>query len=385
MGLLDKVCEWPSQAKFDRPNKRPKMSLSAARPQITVYSEKNEATDAPVCLPAVFKAPIRPDIVSFIHHEVAKNHRQAYAVNRDAGHQTSAESWGTGRAVARIPRVRGGGTHRSGQGAFGNMCRGGHMFAPTKVYRKWHRKVSVQQKRYAMVSAIAATGVPALVMAKGPRIEETPEVPLVVSNNVQSFAKTKEAMIFLRRNKAHNDVDQVYKSQRMRAGKGKLRNRRRLQKRGPLIVYDEDQGLVKAFRNIPGVDTIQVGKLNLLKLAPGGHVGRFCIWTEAAFKKLDSLYGTWRVASKEKAGWNLPQPKMAVTDLSKLLKAEEIRQVLRKPNKHAKKAVVKTNPLKNIRTLLQLNPHAAVAKRAGEMAAKKIAPPAKKAGKKAKK
>ena len=60
-------------------------SLSAARPLITVYSEKNEATDAPVCLPAVFKAPIRPDIVSFIHHEVAKNHRQAYAVNRDAG------------------------------------------------------------------------------------------------------------------------------------------------------------------------------------------------------------------------------------------------------------------------------------------------------------
>ena len=60
-------------------------SLSAARPQITVYSEKNEATEAPVCLPAVFKAPIRPDIVSFIHHEVAKNHRQSYAVNRDAG------------------------------------------------------------------------------------------------------------------------------------------------------------------------------------------------------------------------------------------------------------------------------------------------------------
>ncbi len=40
-----------------------------------------------------------------------------------SGHQTSAESWGTGRAVARIPRVRGGGTHRSGQGAFGNVSR----------------------------------------------------------------------------------------------------------------------------------------------------------------------------------------------------------------------------------------------------------------------
>jgi hypothetical protein len=41
------------------------------------------------------------------------------------------------------------------------------MFAPTKTYRRWHRKVSVAQKRYAIVSAIAATGVPALVMAKG--------------------------------------------------------------------------------------------------------------------------------------------------------------------------------------------------------------------------
>ena len=83
------------------------------------------------------------------------------------GHQTSAESWGTGRAVARIPRVRGGGTHRSGQGAFGNMCRGGRMFAPTKTWRRWHRRINVNQKRYAICSAIAATGIPALVMSKG--------------------------------------------------------------------------------------------------------------------------------------------------------------------------------------------------------------------------
>lgn len=41
------------------------------------------------------------------------------------------------------------------------------MFAPTKTWRRWHRKVNVNQKRYAMVSAIAASGVPALVMSKG--------------------------------------------------------------------------------------------------------------------------------------------------------------------------------------------------------------------------
>lgn len=51
-----------------------------------------------------------------------------------------------GRAVARIPRVSGGGTHRAGQAAFGNMCRSGRMFAPTKVWRKWHQKINLNQK-----------------------------------------------------------------------------------------------------------------------------------------------------------------------------------------------------------------------------------------------
>jgi len=249
--------------------------------------------------------------------------------------------------------------------------------------------VSVAQKRYALVSAIAATGVPALVMAKGHRIDNIPEVPLVVTDKIQGFSKTKEAVIFLKRDvKAWNDIEQVYKSKRLRAGKGKMRNRRRIQKRGPLIIYDKDQGLTRAFRNIPGVDTISVDKLNLLKLAPGGHVGRFCIWTESAFKKLDSIYGTWRKASETKKTWNLPMPKMAVTDLSKLLKSEEIRKVLRAPNKKVHRAVVKTNPLKNVRTMLQLNPYAAVMKKSAELGslrrkALKEASAAVKAGKKA--
>jgi len=251
------------------------------------------------------------------------------------------------------------------------MCRGGRMFAPTKQWRRWHRKVNVAQKRYAICSAIAATGVPALVMAKGHQIQGIPEVPLVVADAVQGLTKTKDAVAFLRRSKAWQDVARVYASRRMRAGKGKLRNRRHVQKLGPLVVYDQDQGVTKAFRNIPGCDTIQVDNLNLLKLAPGGHVGRFCIWTESAFKKLDGLYGTWKKPSSEKKGWNLPQPKMANTDLSSLLKSESIRAVLRAPNRKVRRAVVKTNPLKNIRTMLQLNPYAAVLKKNAELTAAK--------------
>merc|ERR1719187_194855 len=154
----------------------------------------------------------------------------------------------------------------------------------------------------------------------------------------------------------------------MRAGKGKLRNRRHVQKLGPLVIYDQDQGLTKAFRNIPGVDTIKVDALNLLKLAPGGHVGRFCIWTESAFKKLDAIYGTWRKNSETKKDWNLPMHKMTNSDLSKLLKSEEIRKVLRAPNRKIVKAKkTKANPLKNIKAMLKLNPYAAVTARNSEL------------------
>jgi len=333
-----------------------------ARPLIGVHID-GAPTGVNVALPAVFRAPIRPDVVNFVHDQIAKNTRQAYCVNKDAGHQTSAESWGTGRAVARIPRVRGGGTHRSGQGAFGNMCRGGRMFAPTKTWRNWHRKINVNQKRYAICSAVAATSSPAIVMSKGHMIQEIPEVPLVVSDKAQEMTKTKEAVLFLKKHRAWTDVLKVYKSKRFRAGKGKMRNRRRIQRTGPLVIYDKDQGLTKAFRNIPGVDTISVEKLNLLKLAPGGHVGRFCIWTESAFRKLDSLYGTGSKASTAKKNYNLPVAKMANTDLARLIRADEIQAVIRAPNKVVKRRIVKHNPLKNTRALLQLNPFAAVEKK----------------------
>ncbi|XP_045783312.1 60S ribosomal protein L4 [Maniola jurtina] len=340
------------------------MSLSVARPLVSVYSEKSEkVADVSVPLPFVFKAPIRPDLVNDVHVSMSKNARQPYCVNKEAGHQTSAESWGTGRAVARIPRVRGGGTHRSGQGAFGNMCRGGRMFAPTKPWRRWHRRVNLRQRRAAAAAAVAAAGVPALVQARGHIIEKIPELPLVVSDKVQEINKTKQAVIFLRRVKAWSDVLKVYKSQRLRAGKGKMRNRRRVQRKGPLIVFNKDQGLTRAFRNIPGVEMLSVNKLNLLKLAPGGHVGRFVIWTQSAFERLDSLFGSWKTPSKEKKNFNLPQPKMANTDLTRLLKSEEIRKCLRAPNKRVVRATRKLNPLVNAKAMLRLNPYAAVMKR----------------------
>jgi len=240
------------------------------------------------------------------------------------------------------------------------------MFAPTKIWRRWHRRINVNQKRYALCSALAASAIPALVMSKGHKIEEIPEVPLIVSDKIQEYKKTKEAVQLLKRLKAWQDILKVYKSKRFRAGKGKMRNRRRIQRRGPLIIYSQDNGLTKAFRNIPGITLLNVQCLNLLKIAPGGHVGRFCIWTESAMAKLDSIYGTWKTPSVDKNNYNLPATKMSNTDLNRLLKSDEIQAALRAPIKEKKRRILKKNPLKNLRVMGRLNPYDKVVRKAAQ-------------------
>lgn len=355
----------------------------AARPTVSVFMAEGEeeSVASTLPMPGVFLAPVRPDVVHQVHVGLSKNKRQAYCVNKYAGKSVSAASWGTGRAVSRIPRVQGGGTHRSGQGAFGNMCRGGRMFAPTKTWRKWHQKVNVTQKRYAVASALAASAVPALVMARGHKVDELPEVPLVVSNAVEATTKTASAVALLKKLGAYADVEKVISSKTMRAGKGKLRNRRFTQRRGPLIIYETDNGITRAFRNIQGVELACVTRLNLLQLAPGGHLGRFCVWTQGAFARLDALYGSHSKPATEKTRYKvpyrLPQLQMANSDLSRLINSDEVQSKVNAPKEGTKPAVLKRNPLKTAEVMDELNPAApaqrkrAIEKQAAAEAAKK--------------
>jgi large subunit ribosomal protein L4e len=343
----------------------------AARPVVTVQSTADEAGKQ-VQLPAVFLAPIRPDIVTFVHTSMNKNRRQAYAVNKDAGHQTSAESWGTGRAVARIPRVPGGGTHRAGQGAFGNMCRGGRMFNPTKTWRKWHRKINVNQRRYAVCSALAASALPSLVMARGHRISEVPECPLVIDSSIESVDKTSKAVKILKDVGAFEDVEKSKASRQIRSGKGKMRNRRHVQRRGPLVVYAEDNGINQAFRNLSGVEVCSVDRLNLLQLAPGGHLGRFVVFTEAAFAKLDGIFGGANgKLSEEKKGYRVPRSMMTNSDLPRIINSDEVQARVTPAKTQTKFRRIKKNPLKNLGVMVKLNPYARKQKREGPNAGKK--------------
>lgn len=303
-------------------------------------------TDAKIVLPAVFSTGIRTDIVNFVHTNISKNRRQGHAVNYSAGMKHSAESWGTGRAVSRIPRVGGSGTSRSGQGAFGNMCRKGRMFAPIRIWRRWHRRSNLKQRKFALATSVAASAILPLVQARGHRLDQVPELPLVIDNSVETIERTKEAVKFLKDVGVFDDVKKVANSIRVRAGLGKLRNRRYRTRRGPLVVYSGNNvPLVRALRNIPGVETVHVSRLNLLQLAPGGHVGRLVIWTEGAFRQLNNVFGTQKTPS---SNFTLPTHEVTNPDLARIINSNEIQSAIRNAKvSRASHDTQKKNPLKN--------------------------------------
>jgi len=334
-------------------------TMALARPTVSIYQYDNPSEKTgTVPMPTVMLSPLRPDLVRIVHTNMSKNTRMPYAVGDKVGYDTAAESWGTGRAVARIPRVPGGGTHRAGQAAFGNQARGGGMAHPLKIWRRWHRKVNIKEKRAAVCSALAASCLPPLVMARGHMIDEVAELPLVVSDGLESLTKTKAAVETLKKLGCGNELEKVSDSKKVRAGKGKRRNRKYKMKRGPMIIYKEDNGIVRAFRNIPGVETADVAKLNLMKLAPSGTLGRFCIWTESAFKYMNEMYGTRKTGCPMKKGFTLPRAVMANADVSRIINSDEVQSVLRPKLEAPKKMPKRRNPLKNKKLMEKLNPGA---------------------------
>jgi large subunit ribosomal protein L4e len=323
-----------------------------------VYKSDNakEIADS-VATPAVFTAPIRNDLVHFVHSNLAKNRRQGHAVFHKAGAEHSAESWGTGRAVARIPRISGSGTSRAGQATFGNMCRKARMFAPLKIWRKWHQSCNVTQRRHAVASALAASACPPLVLARGHRVEGVPELPMVIRNN---DTNTKSLLSTLNKLGAGDDLAKVRKSKQIRQGTGKYRNSRYVMRKGPLLVYgDASKHIKQSARNLPGVDTCHVHRLNVLQLAPGGHLGRFTIFTEDAFKALNDVFGTHAKNSTTKSGYHLNRPVMDNADIARIINSDQVQSKLRATRVNVRlHDKQKKNPLKNKALMTKLNPFA---------------------------
>jgi large subunit ribosomal protein L4e len=151
------------------------------------------------------------------------------------------------------------------------------------------RKISKKEKRLALFSAIAATASKETVAKRGHSIQDVPQIPLVVTPELEGLQKTRAVEETLIRLGVLSEVFRVRKSRKVRAGKGKSRGRKMKQGVGPLIIVAENRGIKEAAQNIPGVDVVSVTDLNAEILAPGTHPGRLAIWTSNAIEKLVQL------------------------------------------------------------------------------------------------
>jgi large subunit ribosomal protein L4e len=226
------------------------------------------------------------------------------------------------------------------------------MFAPMKTWRRWHRRVNLNEKRHAVCSALAASAVTAIVSARGHRIDATPEIPLVVSDEIETVDKTKQAVQILSKLGLGEDIKRCIDGKQLRAGKGKNRGRRYKTRRGALIVHACPTDQMRAFRAIAGVNITHVSRMNLLQLAPGGVAGRMLVFSKAAFEQIEEVYRT-------KANYKLRRPILSNDDIERIIDSPEIQSVLL-PSKNMKRTKHKLNPLKNLTLHDKLNPAAPI-------------------------
>ncbi|MCI4353185.1 MAG: 50S ribosomal protein L4 [Thermoplasmata archaeon] len=233
-----------------------------------------------VTLPLAFSVPVRPDLIRRAV-VAAQSHRiQPHGTTPTAGARHSVRWSGKGKGVARTPRLM-----DSMRGAQAPNTVGGRPAHPPKVETLWRKKINVKERRRAFAAALAATRDLSIVRARGHRVGDETQLPVVVEDPIEAVDSSKTASEFLRRLGLLGDVDRARDGTHIRAGRGKRRGRLRREP-SSLLVVTSVPGRARGFRNLAGVDVVPVGRLGTEDLAPGGDPGRLTIYSSGAIAGL---------------------------------------------------------------------------------------------------
>ena len=241
-------------------------------------------------LPKQFEEEVRKDLIRRAFLAIMSHKRVPYGPNPLAGFDVAWTSKrrrdyrsSYNRGISRVPRkilVR-----RGNQfiwvGAVVPNARGGRRAHPPKVQKKYYEEINKKERRKAIRAAIAATMIEYFVKKRGHKANS-----LVIIKDFEDIKKTKDFVELLKKLGFEDELKRLeYK--KIRAGKGKMRNRKYKRKVGPLVVVSNKEAPVaRAALNVPGVDVVTPENLNVELLAPGGEPGRLTIWSEEAIKEL---------------------------------------------------------------------------------------------------
>jgi len=228
-------------------------------------------------LPDVFETVHRPDLIKRAVLAAQANRRQDYGTDEFAGLRTPAESPGSGRGMAHVPR-------QNGVAKRVPQTVGGRPAHPPKAEKDRTLDINDKERQLAVRSALAATTDGDLVADRGHDFDEDIAFPLVVSDEFEDLQKTQEALGVLEALGVAADVERADEGRSVRAGKGKGRGRKYKQPKSVLVVTSEEPS--RAARNLAGVDVATADEVNAEDLAPGTHPGRLTLFTESAIEEV---------------------------------------------------------------------------------------------------
>nr|MBI4156866.1 50S ribosomal protein L4 [Candidatus Woesearchaeota archaeon] len=244
-------------------------------------------------LPIQFNEEIRTDLIRRAFLSFRANTMQQYGAKPEAGKRVSAKvsrrrrdyrgSYGHG--ISRVPRkvlsVRG--TQFYWVGALAPGTVKGRRAHPPKSEQDRSKKINIKERRKAIRAAISATINNEFVKNRGHLFTE---IPLIVEDKFEDISKTSDLVKVFESLGLNKEIERVNKK-KIKAGKGKRRNRKYKIKKGPLVIVSDDCKLINAAKNIIGLDVAKVNSLNVDLLAPGSYPGRLCVWSNKAIEKLD--------------------------------------------------------------------------------------------------
>ncbi|ERG92777.1 MAG: 50S ribosomal protein L4P [Haloquadratum walsbyi J07HQW1] len=228
-------------------------------------------------LPTVFETAYRPDIIERAVVAAQANRKQPYGTDPYAGMRTPAESFGSGRGMAHVPR-------ENGQARRVPQAVSGRKAHPPKAEKDQTKSVNTKERKLAVRSAIAATADPTQVAERGHQFEDDVELPLVVSDEFEELVKTQEVVDVLESLGVHADIVRSDENKSIRAGRGKTRGRKHRRPKSILFVTSDEPS--KAARNLAGADVVTAANVSTEDLAPGTQPGRLTLYTESAIKEV---------------------------------------------------------------------------------------------------
>jgi len=240
-------------------------------------------------LPVVFDTPYRPEVIHKAYVNVLSHSYQKQGRYPAAGEMVSAESRNTGLGIARLARARGEGFPRAGQAAGVAGVRHGRVAHPPESWKIIYKKINHKEKQLGLCSAIAVTSRKELVQRRGHRIGNNVNLPLVVSNDIESIARTKELKDTLTRLGLGEDIARASLVRKARSGTARRRGRSSRAGTSALIIVGNDSKLVSLSRSIPGIDIKHAKDVSILDLVPGSKPIRLTIFSQNAIEYLNSL------------------------------------------------------------------------------------------------